>query len=273
MLTNRSGLPSTSSLVLGTGKLFFDKLVDGHYTGFRHIGNCSELKLEPKASTVSRKRTMNNLLYKAETAVTELSANLSFKFEEMNSHNLSVFFLGQEATINKTTAGFVVPSWVPAESVNPGSLYLVYKDGERVMDLSGVSIESEGLPLTSLIEGTDFTLDKVYGMIHLVDSPAVNLVKSSGQSLQLTVAANPAARNITTIRGGKAPLITGRLLFIATSGLEADFLFHKVFLSPKNKLSLLDDKWLEGEIEASCMPDTSMSDSPYFTVSSIENII
>lgn len=93
--------PSKDNLLLGRGKVFFDRFVNGLPTGKRHLGNATALNMN---TTVEEKKKYSSM--QAETVVynsvvTQVDAVAKITLDEYDPENLALVLLGENALVTQ----------------------------------------------------------------------------------------------------------------------------------------------------------------------------
>jgi hypothetical protein len=123
--------PSSKNLLLGAGKVFFDRWdSDGNSTGLRHIGNVDKYDVNEEATVIEKKQSM----YAAKTTylqvISEIKATADITLTEFTPENIAMAFLGEEGTLIQTAD----PVKDEVHTVSPGQI-LKLDDGYFASDV------------------------------------------------------------------------------------------------------------------------------------------
>lgn len=94
--------PSKENLMLGKGKVFFDRFVNGVPTGKRHLGNCTALNLTTTTEKKEKYSSMQAETVLYASVVTQVNATAKVTLDEYDRDNLALVLLGENAIINQT---------------------------------------------------------------------------------------------------------------------------------------------------------------------------
>ncbi len=108
--------PSKENLMLGKGKVFFDRFVNGMPTGKRHLGNCTALNLSTTTEKKDKYSSMQKESILYASVITQVGASAKITLDEYDRENLALALLGESAVVQQaaqsglsTTIADVVP--------------------------------------------------------------------------------------------------------------------------------------------------------------------
>lgn len=114
------GTPSKENLMLGKGKVFFDRFVNGMPTGKRHLGNCTALNLSTTTEKKEKYSSMQAETVLYASVVTQVNASAKITLDEYDRENLALVLLGENAVIQQAAQTGVTKT---LEDVVPGHFY------------------------------------------------------------------------------------------------------------------------------------------------------
>lgn len=267
MALNITGLPNTGDYTLGRGTVYESaidsttELPDGN--GWRDLGNATEFTVSLETETLEHQSSRSGLRVVDKEVILSQTMSISFTLDELNDQNVASFLSGETAThTNAAIAGFSNISLT--SSVVLGRWYdLVDGNGERAYDveLADLTLEESGTP-TTLVEGTDFTLDSKMGRVFIL-STASNI--SAGEGLRATLAAAAGAKPVEEVRGLTQGNIVRAIKFVgenpANNNKQREYQFHKVTLASEGDLALIGDEFatmtFTGTVERSTLADSN----------------
>lgn len=230
-----------SKILLGRGKIYFDRLVSGAATGRRFLGECSQLEITPSVEKTEIYDHTKAAATKLASNVTRQTHKIAITMQEYDPENVALALMGTTAAVTQTT-GSVTDESLTA-SVKKGRIYQTANRG-----ISAVTVKKA--PSTSLVLGTDYEIeDATLGLIRILPGSST---LSDGDAV--TVSYTKATLNLTKVSAGSVGQILGALVFVGdpTNGPAYDAEIWRVDLSPSGALALISDEYasmaLEGEI-------------------------
>ena len=95
----------TELYTLGKGKLYFDRFVNGSYTGYRDLGNASEVTLSIDITKLDHYSSRGGLKTKDLSIINEINSTLNFVLDEISADNLGLMAM---ATVTTETQNFAL---------------------------------------------------------------------------------------------------------------------------------------------------------------------
>jgi len=284
---NLAGTKDADDYLLGRGKVYFTSLTTGDLpdtAGWRFLGNAAEFvinveteKLEHYDTTEGTKTLDKEVTISQKVAITNLT------LEEFNFENMSLFFAGDATTQSNAdaVAGVSPDSAGNLTITTQGRWYDLFGTttgmpssdimADRLYDIGAVTIEEQAGGST-MVEGTDFTVDRAMGRIFVINGGNMD----SG-TYEVTVAANASApANVDAVRALKNSGAVGALKFIsynaANSGHLQEWNFHKVTLKAEGDIPLLGDEWAGMQLSGAAEENSAIdANSPTLTVITYED--
>lgn len=251
---NQTGAPNTRDYTLGRGIVRLAQLTAAGLPdsdGFRDLGNAPEFNITLTVEDLRHQSSRTQLKFTDKRVTISQEVGISFILDEINFQNLSDFFAGS-TEVYANPHDTLVNDQVISTAVHLGSWYQLYgAGGARVynLDATGLvyTIEKDDVVDVLLVEGTDYEIDEVMGLVRFLTT-AVNIAE--GDQAQLTISTAAAGGNIQDLDQVNAlqrAAVEGALLFIqenaSDGGQKVEYLFHKVSLSPDGDLPLIGDEW------------------------------
>lgn len=271
---NTTGRPRTEDYNLGRGILYFALLdpTTNRPLAYRDLGNSPEFNLSIEVETLQHSSSREGLRVVDKEVVISQSLTLNFQLDEINHENLAALFAGEKAShTNSAVAGFASHEAYP--SVEQGRWYdIIDANGNRAYDVAGDDLTvEEGTSNTEAVEGVDYELDSEMGRIFIISG---STVLTAGSPLDLTLAANAGASDVSEVRGLTTTNLIGAIKFIsenpANNDRRTEYQFHKVSLKSEGDFSLIGDEFTTmGFTAAAEKNETSSPDSPTLTVRSV----
>ena len=144
----------TELYTLGKGKLYFDKLVSGSYTGYRDLGNASEVSLAIDITKLDHYSSRGGLRVKDLSIVSEVNPTISFVLDEISAENLGLMSM---ATVSTETQAFAL---VTAETQTAHLGKKIMLDKRNVLtSITESHLEVTGAPSTAATVGQMVTGD------------------------------------------------------------------------------------------------------------------
>jgi hypothetical protein len=280
---NTAGTHGTTDYRLGRGKAYFSLNSSGVPVAYRDLGNVVELNLTVDKETLEHLCTREGT--KEVDKVTTLTRKVtisSLVLDELNFENLAMFLAGSATTAaNAASTGVAVPNG-NLTVTEQGRWYELYSgatgqpssdpQGSRLYDIGSVSIEGESG--TAMVEGTDYTVNSVWGLIFVIEGGAM-----VAGDYNVTIAANAsAAATVDVVKALDSGDLVGSLKFIeenpASSNQQTEWQFHQVNLAASGDLPLIGDEWTQATLSGTAEKNvTADPDSPTVTITTFARAI
>ncbi len=139
----------------GQGAVYLaERLPDGSAGVYRWVGDVSELSIALSVEEFTHKESYSGQRQEVRKIITSKSGEVSAKFHEMSSENLSLLLLGEAQTVK---AGAVIDEALPAEIKAGDRIALAHQNVSNVV-------------IGALVANTDYTVDETFGVVEfLVD--------------------------------------------------------------------------------------------------------
>ena len=272
MAKNITGLPTPGDYLLGGGQLYgalVDAVTQKPSGGWFDLGNSPSVSLNVETETKEHESSRTGIKEVDAEITTKQKVSMSFTLDESNDRNMALWLGGSEASFTNPGRTFTAVDVVLQVSVTLGRWYDIVDDGgDKMYDLKATPTFREAGTPTTLVEGTDYTLDVKWGRIFL-KADAVNI--AAGEDLDYAyVPAGTEATTLDEVRalgGGEQQLA---LLFIsenAQGAKQREYQFHRVTLAANGEFELIGDDFsgmqFDGAIKKSVLAD---SNTPYYRI-------
>lgn len=236
-----------SKLVLGRGKLYFDRFdANGVATGELFAGNCEEFTIENAIEDLKKydSTIASNPLLKR--VILRLTPTVAFSMDEFQKENLALALSGGESTYSQAAATVV------AESKSVVNVDRWYKLAWR--SISAVVVKKGA---TTLTIDTDYKVDATTGRIYVVGGGA--LAAGDTMLVDYTAAALLTTAVLPKVTIGTSPVIEGSLRFVAdnATGPKWHAEFWKLSFQGDGAVGFISDDWGQFKIKAEVLSDSS----------------
>jgi hypothetical protein len=228
----------SNNLVLGRGKLYFDRFAPGTTTktGERYLGSTPAFSLSGETQELDHYSSEEGLQVKDESVTLRIDYTGSVTCENINQENLALFFFGTSETA--TIAGSIgeAESFVAL----PGLFYqlgMTAAKPEGVENVENVVVKDQ-TDTTTYVAGTDYTVDTEEGFIEILAGGSI----ASGETINVTY--DIVAQTQDRVLSGSS-LIQGALRFRSRNGVggQRNFYMPKVTLRPNGEFALKGEEW------------------------------
>ncbi|MFU1607319.1 hypothetical protein ACM25O_13120 [Sulfitobacter pontiacus] len=227
-----------SNLVLGRGKVYFDRFIPGTTikTGERYMGATPSFSVSAETQELDHFSSEEGLQIKDESVTLRVDYSGALTVEDMSGANTALFFFGESETTTIAAAADEQDVFV----AQPG---LVYQLGasdakpEGVEQVSAITVTGNGgAPVYA--EGADYIAHLEEGFIEIVPGGAI--VADTPIEVNYSVAAQTQNRVISG-----STLIQGALRFRSRNGVgqQRNFYMPKVTLRPNGEFALKGEEW------------------------------
>lgn len=250
---NRTGLPNSADTNLGRGAVFFATLdtTTGKPAHFRHLGNCIAFAVSSELETLQHFSSRSGIKKVDREVVLSQKLNLSITLDEAtNFENLSLWFSGSATKDTSNAARTTVTNkLIHADAIKGRSYELVNASNARLYDINAGSlvVRSGGAsPGTTLLaQGTDYTVDSIWGTIFLPSTSA----HVDGDNLWFTYTAAATEQLVDVVDMLTTSKVSGFLRFKSINAANSDKQmlvdFHSVSLKAEGDLNLIGEEFTE----------------------------
>jgi hypothetical protein len=239
-----------SKLLLGRGKIYFDRWLPGTTTptGARMVGDADKFDIVPSVQTKDRYASTKNTATKLATVNISQQHMLQIQMGEYDPENVAIALLGDTASVTQTATP------VTAESLTSSVvLGRIYQTAKRLI----TAITVHQLPSTVLVLGTDYEVeDATMGLIRILPT-SVTVTAGSGITIDYTPTAI-VAPGLTKVSAGLESKIDGKLLFVGdpAQGHQWDAEFWHVRFTPNGALALITSDFADIPVQAEVLDDS-----------------
>ncbi len=239
------------NLLLGAGKIYFDRLEDDILTGEVDLGDCSQLstgaEVEVKQHFSSRDGTRGLL----RETTTKTQINVSVTGHEFSAHNAAMIFVGAVGTLSQTLA--TVTAEPLTTKVKRGRYFPTVK-----REISSVVVKQGA---TTLVAGVDYSVDAKVGRIYFLPGGA------AAEDTAATVDYSAAViAGLDTVSLGTKPKVEGRLRYVSdpAAGPVVELILWKVFAKPNGETAWISDDYGNWQLSMSVLKDDAgHPDTPF----------
>lgn len=230
---------TTNNYTLGRGKVYFSRFIDGTEDpeGFRYLGNTPEFSLTIESNDLDHFSSDEGIRELDDSVPLEVTRTGSLTTDNISAENVALFFFGSTEALTQTV---VASGTETLANVKAGHGYLL---GVTDLNPSGyMGINTTGFlvkkGLTTLVSGTDYTMDFDSGFVTFIEGGAV----ADDDDIDVTYAVKASTRE--RVISGSSP-VTGALLFITKNpkGTDSRWLMNKIKMAPNGDYALKGDDW------------------------------
>lgn len=250
---NLTGLPQSSDIVLGRGALFF-ALLDSTTRkplGFRHLGNATAFALNVESETLEHFSSRAGVKTIDREIVLSQKCGVTLTLDEINFQNVALFLSGTATAgaANAARSASVTDRLITADAYKSFSYELTNASGDRLYDLgtTGLTVKSHASTLGSastLVENTDYTVDRKWGTIHLLSTGSTH---AEGNSLWFSYTSAGTEQLIDQVDLMTQTSISGFLRFKLINAANSDkqqlLDLHSVTLKADGEMPLISDEF------------------------------
>ena len=238
--------PNVLNYLLGRGKLYLARLVDGVNMGEMDVGNVTAFTVNPAVEMLDHFESMSGVKDKDMSVVTTIGMTGKFTTDEYSRNNLMLALFGStEQTIQQAT-GHQINAPILAR------LDKWVKLPHRNLDAASVVVTNVAGTVTYIL-GTDYNVDTDVGRIFAIDGGAI----TEGQTLHVDYNYNsteyPLVEAIET--DGIECLV--RFVGDPQSGPVYEAELWRVSMKPASELGFISDEWAKMDFEFECLKDTA----------------
>lgn len=244
--------PNAENLSLGAGNVYFDRFdAAGKSTGFRHCGNVEQLNRSVTVETKEKKSSMSGARGILKSANVGSEAELSLLFNEYDSENLALAFLGTEAAFLQNAQASVT-----AGVINGGQAIVL----DRWYSLGALNVTVTDLKqgVTTLTVGTDYEVNAEAGMVRVLSTGVGTAAVTTWDGSVPAIVANDGKRVIQGLAVGK---IEGAIRFISATDQAAGPRFiadwWKVSITPDGDLPFISEDFGAFTLKAKVQIDST----------------
>lgn len=228
-----------NNYTLGRGKVYFSRYLDGTETpeGFRYLGNTPEFSLTIESNDLDHFSSDEGIRELDDSVPLEVTRTGSLTTDNISAANVALFFFGSTTALTQVAVASAIETLV---DVKAGHGYLL---GVTPLNPSGyMGIDTTGFlvkkGLTTLVSGTDYTMDFDSGFLEFIAGGAVIDL----DDIAVTYAVDGSTRQ--RVISGSSP-VTGALMFVTKNpkGTDSRWLMNKVKMAPNGDYALKGDDW------------------------------
>lgn len=242
--------PDSGNLLLGKGKVYFNRKIAGALTGYRHLGNVEKFELTTADDILEKYSSMSAAAPLYKQIMRKRLVTLSLTMNEFDPENVALVLMG--TVISSSQVATPVVDEVASTSSLVGRTYRFAKLGPHT------AITAKKSPATALVAGTDYVIDDAsLGLIRILS----NTTLTDGSTLLVSytpTAYTAPATAIKTVEGGTLALIEGAVLFVPdpTLGPRQMVEVWSVSSRPDGALGLISDDYADAGLTMAVQDDS-----------------
>lgn len=249
---------TNDNLVVGRGRVYFDQLIKGQYTGERYLGNTPDFSMSTSVDKLDHFTSEFGMRQKDRSINLETTRSISLTTDNISVENVAMFFAGvvmsslqsaQTGVQEKVNGGAKVMRGRQYQlgvsldypmgqgGIKSGTFSIVYADASASISTGSGDITT--LPGATVLDPENYELDYNTGSLWIEDD-APDIIGD----VQLVVSYDRAASSREVIISNDN-LIEGALRFVADNpeGDNMSYFFPKVSISPDGDYALKGDDW------------------------------
>lgn len=241
-----------NNLLLGRGKIYFDRLSGMTPTGERFLGNCSALTITTTDELHDKYSSAEATAPLLKSANVRRTVEFALTLDEFTKENLALVLMGAVSALAQGS-GTVTNEVLTA--VQKDTYWRLAKRNVSLLTVTGPS----GTP--SYTAGTDYEVDAVTGRIYII--PGGTIANGVNLEVDYTYGADTSA----TVQGGVSNVIEGSIRFIGdpAAGPIYECEVWKVSMEPDGALALIGDDYGEFNLKGKVLADSiNHSTEPLF---------
>lgn len=249
--------PNAANLLLGKGKLYFDRFLDGTMTrtGEQDLGNCTTFETTTTDTIKEKYESMDGLGLLYGRANTQRKVELKITGDEFSVENVATAAMGTTASLVQTSG--TVATGSEETFTTAAILGRWYPLAHR--KVSTVIVKDSS---ATLVLNTDYQIDAERGRIYLMPtSPTI----IAGDSVKASYAY--AAVTLQYVQGGTSPKIEGFLRFVGdpVSGPIYEGEFWHLSINSNGAMGFIADDYGNWTLQAQLIADLINHPSePYY---------
>ena len=227
---------------LGRGKIHFSRFKPGGLyvpAGYRYIGNTPSVALTFEEQELTHMNSDEGIREEDDSVTLEVTRTGALVTDNMSAENIALFMLGSETNLTQTV---VASDTETLEGVIAGHSYRLGVTSTNPTGYFGISptgfAVADDTP-TTLVDGTDYTMDFDNGVLTLLEGSALAV---TGADLDVTFAVAGSTR--TRVISGNTS-VEGSMMYISKNpkGTDSTILIPWVKVMPAGDLELKSDDW------------------------------
>ncbi|MDC8804215.1 hypothetical protein PRZ61_12260 [Halomonas pacifica] len=216
------------NIVVGSGKILFNPLVDGVYQGFRYLAETPGFTLTVQSESLQVDGSDGPIAERIRDIPIRVTRSGRMSLRDISPENQGLFIIGDAAEVNQAST----PVVDEAIAVQPGRFYQLGTsiNPTGVRNVTAVDVQDE-TDTTTYVADTDYKVHAEMGMIEILEGGAIG-------SETLHVDYTPAAETRTQVTSHQQKPAEGEFKFVAdnTEGSPSDVFLPRVTLTPDGEL-------------------------------------
>jgi hypothetical protein len=236
---------------IGRGDLLFaERKADGSLGGYRPIGNTPAFNIGVQSDSVQHFSSARGMRVQDRDVPVQTTYSASFQTDDISPKNLAALFLGDAETVAISSASAVTETFTDVEL---GLTYQIGVTAGNPMGVRNITLTTLKVGVTTLVEGTDYTVDEERGLITLLEGGTV------ANADDVIATYDQAAYSQDRVASGST-VVEGALMFVAYNpeGENKNYLLSDVKLSPNGDYAIKSDNdWSKMDFKVSVNTPTT----------------
>lgn len=233
----------SQNYVLGRGKLYFDRFETGTKTPTgveRYFGNTTELNFSLSSDKLDHFSAEEGVKVKDDSVTLQTDSTGNFTCDNISSHNLALWFLGDAATLTVAGATLVASEFASVELGSYLQLGTSTAAPSGARDISTVVCHIDPSGANTVVAAlNNFEVDTVLGRVHILPD-AVAITEGATLHFTHTQVAHTREQVIS-----KSESVQGAMRFISANpkGSNKDYFIPYCEISSDGDFALKGDDW------------------------------
>lgn len=258
---NRTGKPNTADYWLGKGSVHLAAIstTTGKPLGFRHLGNAVGLSLGVNADTLEHQNSRSGIKVIDREIILSQKINVSLTLDETaNFENLALFLSGAAIKDalpalggNAASVANITDQVIDVDAFKGLSYELRNSSGQRLYDINAgsLTLKSHASTLGSastLLQGTDYEVDPVWGTVFLLSTSSTHV---DGNTLWFSYTSAGTEKPVDIVNMLTQSKVSGFIRFKGINPANSDKQLlvdlHSVSLKADGDLPLIGEEFSE----------------------------
>lgn len=220
-----------ANIVIGSGKVFFNPLVDGAYQGFRYLAETPGFTLAAQSESLAVDGSDSGIAERILNVPIRVTRSGRLTLRDIDPENWALFVIGDTSEVTQAATPVVDES----HDVMPGRFYQLGASAANpggVRNVSAVEVTDSGAVTTYVLD-TDYKLHAEIGMIEILASGSIG-------TEEVLVDYTPAAETRSRVTSHQKGPAQGEVKFVAdnTEGSPSDVYMPDAWLTPDGEAAM-----------------------------------
>tara|TARA_R110002051_G_scaffold218812_1_gene282633 strand:- start:573 stop:1337 length:765 start_codon:yes stop_codon:yes gene_type:complete len=222
---------SAANITVGSGRIYFNPLVDGVYQGYRYLAETPGFTVTAQSESLQIDGSDGPVAERIRDVPIRVTRSGRVSCRDISPDNLALFVVGAMTQVEQTSD----PVTDEEHAVRPGRFYQLGASATNpggVRNVTAVELTDEA-GATTYVADTDYTLHAEIGMVEIL---------TGGDISEETIHADytPAAETRSRVATHQQSPAEGEFKFVAdnTEGAPNDVYFPRIRLAPDGELPM-----------------------------------